>query len=109
MAELKAVAQDVGINLNGNALHVFHALASADVLIMAHSSFSLTAAVYGAPGQLVIYDQFWHSGAPSWIRVKNGIVGGEEWSWQEDYMFQQAVARVQHRVNAAATRRHLKL
>lgn len=100
VAELKAVAADVGVNLNGDVLHVFHALASADVLIMAHSSFSLTAAVYGVPGQLVIYDPFWHSGVPSWIRVKDGVVGGEAWSWQEDYMFKQSIARVERRANA---------
>lgn len=52
--DLKTAAPDVGLNFDGNALHVFHALMSADVYIMAHSSFSLMAAVYGAPDQLVM-------------------------------------------------------
>lgn len=97
VAELKAVGPNVEINLGGNVLHVFHALASADVLIMAHSSFSLTAALYGAQGQLVIFDQFWHNGIPSWIRVKNGTVGGRGWAWHEEYVFKQAVAKAEKR------------
>ncbi|MEW5320393.1 MAG: hypothetical protein WDW38_011468 [Sanguina aurantia] len=98
---IKAVYPTVGLNLDGSVLMTFHALMSADVLIMAHSSFSLMAAVYGAPEQLVIYDQFWHSGVPEWLRVKDGKVGGDGWQWKEDYLYQRAIGMVERRIGFA--------
>lgn len=91
LPEILKITPKVQINFGGDALIVSHALITSDVLIMAHSSFSLIAAIYGAPEQLVIYDEFWSKSMPNWVPVNNGTIGGGSWIWHQNYMFERVV------------------
>ncbi|XXQ33454.1 Uncharacterized protein PBTT_03916 [Plasmodiophora brassicae] len=63
-------ALDPVLHLDTDTFATVHALVMADVLVMAHSSFSYVAALLN--DNLVIYDPFWHSPAPTWIVCQDG-------------------------------------
>ena len=72
-----ATAISCEMSLNGNALDTITALANADVLILSKSSFSYLAGLL-CQG-IVVYEPFWHSPLPDWIRLAlDGCILGTE-------------------------------
>ncbi|CEO99442.1 hypothetical protein PBRA_001348, partial [Plasmodiophora brassicae] len=57
--------------LDGDALYSLHAMVTADILVMAHSSFSYVAAMYN--DGFVLYDPFWHQAPSSWMTCTNSV------------------------------------
>lgn len=55
------------MSLNRNALETLKSMASADLLIMAKSSFSYVAALLSRG--LVVYEPFWHAPRKSWLTL----------------------------------------
>jgi hypothetical protein len=54
--------------INTDAIETIQKMASADVLIMSHSSFSYLGAVLNVNG-VIIYHKFWHSMLEEWLRA----------------------------------------
>jgi hypothetical protein len=72
------------IHLNGDVFECLHNLITADILVMAKSSFSYTAALL-ARG-IVIYSPFWHAPLQQWI------IGGSDGSIPQS-QFRSALSR----------------
>jgi hypothetical protein len=53
------------MHLNGDVFECLHSLITADILVMAKSSFSYTAALLSRG--IVIYSPFWHAPLQQWI------------------------------------------
>jgi hypothetical protein len=58
----------ISVHVSGSTFSAFHHLASADILIMAKSSFSYVAALL-CDG-IKVYEKFWHKPLPDWIRIE---------------------------------------
>lgn len=56
------------LKLNGDPLDAVRAMASADVLVVAKSSFSYVAALLSSG--LVIYEPFWHAPREGWVNME---------------------------------------
>jgi hypothetical protein len=54
--------------INADAIETIQKMASSDVLIMSHSSFSYLGAVLNVNG-VIIYHEFWHSMLKEWLRA----------------------------------------
>ncbi len=72
------------MHLNGDAFECLHNLITADILVMAKSSFSYTAALLSRG--IVIYTPFWHAPLRQWI------VGGSDGSLPQS-QFRSALSR----------------
>jgi len=55
------------LHIKERTFQTFHHLVSADILIMAKSAFSYTAALLS--NGIKLYDKFWHKPLPSWVLV----------------------------------------
>lgn len=65
----KTISDNVHLNIDSDVFHAFATMQSADVLVIAKSSFSYLAGLYNTTGQ-VYYFPFWHSPRASWIKVE---------------------------------------
>ncbi len=72
------------MHLNGDVFECLHSLITADILVMAKSSFSYTAALLSRG--IVIYSPFWHAPLQQWM------VGGSDGSLPE-LQFRSALSR----------------
>lgn len=57
------------LHINGDPIAAVQAMATTDILVLSHSSFSYVAGLINKPA-LVIYHPFWHAPAPSWLVVE---------------------------------------
>jgi hypothetical protein len=82
--DLGAIRNRAEMHLDGDVFDCLHSLISADIFVMAKSSFSYTAALLSRG--VVIYTPFWHSPLQQWI------IGGCEGSFSVR-SFQSALSR----------------
>lgn len=92
LAELEAL-KSAQLFVNADPVDAFMSMATADILVLSHSSFSYLAGMLHDPGAgLVIYHPFWHEPRPDWFIASPPLLGGK-----------QALTRIREAANATGT------
>ncbi len=65
--------REMCLHINESAFATFHAMVTADILVMSKSSFSYSAALLSTG--IVFYQKFWHTPLREWINTENNDFG----------------------------------